>query len=185
MAWSMKKTSEAFHISRPHGHRVPLVLDSPHSGTEFPGDFGAAVSLERLRQAEDSYVDELFAHGPEAGATLIAARFPRSYVDPNRSLLDIDSALLASPWPGPAQSSRKTELGIGLIWRVLDSGEPIYARKLSVAEGVASAPAVAALARKLGVEMPICEAVTAILAGKIDIDSAIEALLSRPLKTEI
>ena len=130
----MKKTSEAFHISRPHGHRVPLVLDSPHSGTEFPGDFGAAVSLERLRQAEDSYVDELFAHGPEAGATLIAARFPRSYIDPNRSLLDIDPALLASPWPGPAQSSRKTELGIGLIWRVLDSGEPIYARKLSVAE---------------------------------------------------
>jgi glycerol-3-phosphate dehydrogenase (NAD(P)+) len=59
------------------------------------------------------------------------------------------------------------------------------AGKLSVAEGVESAPAVKALARKLGVEMPICEAVAAILAGQLDIDQAIEALLSRPLKTEL
>jgi N-formylglutamate deformylase len=65
---------------------------------------------------------------------LVAARFPRSYIDANRSLLDIDEALLAAPWPGPLARSRKTELGIGLVWRVLDNGDPIYARKLSVAE---------------------------------------------------
>jgi len=56
--------------------------------------------------------------------------------------------------------------------------------KLSVAEGVASAPAVRQLARKLGVETPICEAVAAILAGEADIDQAISGLLSRPLKSE-
>ena len=39
--------------------------------------------------------------GPRLGATLIAARFPRSYIDPNRSLLDIDASLLEAPWPGP------------------------------------------------------------------------------------
>jgi len=113
---------------------TPLVLDSPHSGTDYPEDFGHAVPREALRRAEDAYVDELYASGPEVGATLIAARFPRSYIDPNRSLLDIDASLLEAPWPGPAIPSRKTELGIGLIWRVLDSGEPIYARKLSVDE---------------------------------------------------
>jgi N-formylglutamate amidohydrolase len=90
--------------------------------------------MRALRQAEDSYVDELYGCGPKHGATLIAARFPRSYIDPNRSLLDIDASLLETRWPGPASGSRKTELGIGLIWRVLDSGEPIYSRKLSIEE---------------------------------------------------
>jgi len=124
----------AYHLTPPGERHVPLVLDSPHSGTEYPEDFKPGVPIELLRAAEDSYVDELYAHGPAAGATLIAARFPRSYIDPNRSLLDIDASLLAGPWPGPAIATRKTELGVGLIWRVLDSGQPIYARKLSVDE---------------------------------------------------
>ena len=123
-----------FRISSPSVRRVPLVLDSPHSGTDYPADFGAAVPVEALRASEDSFVDELYSTGPALGATLLAANFPRCYIDPNRSLLDIDAALLATPWPGPAIPSRKTELGVGLIWRVLDSGDPIYARKLSVDE---------------------------------------------------
>ena len=56
--------------------------------------------------------------------------------------------------------------------------------KLSVAEGVASAPAVRALAAKLRVETPICEAVAAVLAGEIDLDGAIDRLLSRPIRPE-
>jgi N-formylglutamate amidohydrolase len=130
----MTATHPAFHLTPPGERHVPLVLDSPHSGTEYPEDFRPGVALEKLRIAEDSYVDELYSHGPAAGATLIAARFPRSYIDPNRSLLDIDASLLAGPWPGPAVATRKTELGVGLIWRLLDSGQPIYARKLSVEE---------------------------------------------------
>ncbi|WP_297510656.1 NAD(P)H-dependent glycerol-3-phosphate dehydrogenase [uncultured Caulobacter sp.] len=58
------------------------------------------------------------------------------------------------------------------------------AGKVSIAEGVASAPAVRALARKVGVEAPICEAVAAILAGEVAVDAAIAGLLSRPLKSE-
>ncbi len=56
--------------------------------------------------------------------------------------------------------------------------------KLSVAEGVESAPAVRQLAARLGVEIPICEAVAAILADEISVDEAVARLLSRPLKTE-
>ena len=123
-----------FKIVRPTGTAVPLVLDSPHSGHDYPHDFGAAVSPQLLRESEDSFVDELYGAGPALGATLVAASFPRCYIDPNRSLLDIDASLIDGPWPGPAVPSRKTELGIGLIWRVLDSGEAIYRRKLSVAE---------------------------------------------------
>lgn len=62
--------------------------------------------------------------------------------------------------------------------------EQALAGKVSVAEGVASAPAVRALARKVGVEVPICEAVAAILDGEIEVDAAIARLLSRPLKSE-
>ncbi len=123
-----------FTVLKPTSSRVPLVLDSPHSGTDYPDDFGAAIGLERLREAEDTYVDELYHSGPDSGATLIAAHFPRSYIDPNRSLLDIDASLMDAPWPGPAVPSRKTQLGIGLIWRLLDTGEPIYSRKLTVDE---------------------------------------------------
>lgn len=123
-----------FDLHEPTGTRVPLVLDSPHSGTDYPDDFGTAMPPERLRETEDAYVDELYARAPQYGATLIAARFPRVYIDPNRSLLDIDASLLEAAWPGPAVPSRKTQLGVGLIWRLLDTGEPIYSRKLSVDE---------------------------------------------------
>ena len=126
--------TEPFVITPPRGRHVPLVLDSPHSGTDYPEDFRPAVPMEELRRAEDSFVDDLYSAGPALGARLIAARFPRSYIDPNRSLLDVDTSLLEAPWPGPAIRSRKTELGIGLIWRVLDSGRPIYDRKLGIEE---------------------------------------------------
>lgn len=56
--------------------------------------------------------------------------------------------------------------------------------KLSVAEGVASAPAVRALAARLGVETPICEAVAQILSGEAEVQEAILALLARPLRAE-
>ncbi len=42
--------------------------------------------------------------------------------------------MLDAPWPGPRQETSKTRLGKGLVWRVLDTGEAIYDRKLSVAE---------------------------------------------------
>ncbi len=117
-----------------HDHEIPVVFDSPHSGTIYPDDFGFAVPSAILRMAEDTHVEKLYAAAPGNGATLIAAQFPRSYIDCNRSLLDIDQALLATAWPGPINVSKKTEKGIGLVWRKLDTGEDIYSRRLSVAE---------------------------------------------------
>ena len=82
-----------------------------------------------------------------------------------------------------SSQSRNNSVGLALgAGKTLDQA---LAGKLSVAEGVASAPAVTGLARSLGVEMPISEAVAAILAGKIGIDAAIEGLLARPLKMEL
>lgn len=53
-----------------------------------------------------------------------------------------------------------------------------------VVEGEATAPAVLARAARLGIEMPICSAVDAILHRGADLDDAIRALLARPLRRE-
>jgi N-formylglutamate amidohydrolase len=113
---------------------VPLVCDSPHSGTVYPDDFGYAVPLALLRQGEDTHVDALWQAAPDVGATLLAAQFPRVYIDPNRTLADLDPDMLAGDWPEPLAPGEKTRLGKGLLWSRLDASTPIYQRKLSVAE---------------------------------------------------
>jgi glycerol-3-phosphate dehydrogenase (NAD(P)+) len=81
-----------------------------------------------------------------------------------------------------SMNSRNTSLGASLgEGRALAD---ILAERRSVAEGAESAPAVVALAAKHNVEMPICAAVESILAGRLNIDEAITALLSRPFKAE-
>jgi glycerol-3-phosphate dehydrogenase (NAD(P)+) len=51
-------------------------------------------------------------------------------------------------------------------------------------EGVFTAAAVMRLAERHAVEVPICAAVDAILAGRLAIDAALESLMTRPLRTE-
>jgi glycerol-3-phosphate dehydrogenase (NAD(P)+) len=82
-------------------------------------------------------------------------------------------------------SPQSRNMSVGLALGRGDSLAQALSGKLSVAEGVASAPAVRALAARLGVETPICEAVAGVLAGEMALDTAIAALLSRPLRAEI
>ena len=113
----------------------PLLLDSPHSGRIFPADFGAVASEHALRDGEDCFVDELWLPATERGVWLLAAEFPRTYVDANRHRGDIDLGLLGgAPWPHEYQPSARVGSGKSLLWRTLDDGEPIYDRALSVAE---------------------------------------------------
>ena len=113
---------------------LPLVLDSPHSGEHYPDDFDHAPPRNVVRQAEDTHVARLYRSVPKLGAALIEATFPRAYIDANRSLDDVDPAMLADAWPLPLAASRKTVQGIGLLWRIARGGAPMYNRKLTVAE---------------------------------------------------
>ena len=63
----------AFVVHGPAAPRVPLVLDSPHSGFDFPADFGSVLSEFDLRDGEDCFVDELYLPATERGVGLIAA----------------------------------------------------------------------------------------------------------------
>lgn len=110
---------------------APLVLDSPHSGHDFPADFGAVVTEAELRESEDCYVDELYAAAHELGVPLLAATFPRTYLDPNRNAGDVDLDLIDGPWLWEYRPSGKARIGKSLLWRTLEDGRPIYGGKLA------------------------------------------------------
>src|SRR5690606_3228991 len=119
---------------RPRRIGAPLVFDVPHSGRVYPEDFGPAVPLSLLYGGEDRFVDELVARAPERGAHLVVARFARTYIDPNRRVTDVDEGLLDAPWPVPVGPSPRAALGVGLVFRRIGQGVPIYDRKLPIAE---------------------------------------------------
>jgi glycerol-3-phosphate dehydrogenase (NAD(P)+) len=72
--------------------------------------------------------------------------------------------------------SRNLTLGIAL-----GRGEPPPEK---LAEGKFTAPVLVELAASQGVEMPVSQAVAAILRGNVTIDAAIEGLLTRPFRAE-
>lgn len=115
-----------------------LVLDSPHSGTHYPADFGAACDLATLRRAEDTHVEKIYNFAPALGAAWVEAHFPRIYLDANRDTTEVDTDMLDGAWTDPVTTDevvlQKVRLGKGLIWRFTDEGVPIYDRLLSVAE---------------------------------------------------
>lgn len=118
---------------------TPLVLDSPHSGINYPDNFAFACDLDTLRRAEDTHVEKLYDFAPALGVAWVEALFPRSYLDANRNTTEVDVSLFDAPWPDPVETDpltlSKVRLGKGLIWRMTDDGVPIYDRALTVAEG--------------------------------------------------
>ena len=131
----MKQTiAGVFDLWLPERPVAPVVFDSPHSGADYPADFDTIAPESRLRRAEDMFVDDLFDSAPTAGVAMLAALFPRSYIDPNRALQDIDRRLIDGVWPADLRMSEKSRLGHGLIWRICPPDTPMYGRKLAVAE---------------------------------------------------
>jgi N-formylglutamate amidohydrolase len=124
-------------LQLPVARILPLVLASPHSGTEYPANFLAVSRLDpvTLRRSEDSFVDELFGAGPRLGAPLLSARFPRAYVDVNREAYELDPDMFVDALPKFVNAgSPRVRMGLGTIARIVASGEEIYAKKLCFAE---------------------------------------------------
>ena len=124
-----------FTISRPARLTNPLVFDSPHSGKIYPPHFKQASNLAplALRKSEDAYVDELFGHVPLAGSPLIAAHFPRAYLDVNREPYELDPKLIRGPLPDYANTeSLRVAGGLGTVARLVAEREEIYADRLTL-----------------------------------------------------
>jgi N-formylglutamate deformylase len=114
---------------------IPLICDSPHSGTRYPDDFNYAVDYPDLRRCEDTHVEKLWAAVPGVGGTLVHATFPRSYTDANRTEFDIDVSMIEGVWPDRVEPSQRClKLGNGLVFSKTTTLKSIYDRKLSVSE---------------------------------------------------
>lgn len=81
-------------------------------------------------------------------------------------------------------SPQSRNMSCGLALGRGESLDAILSARKAVTEGVATAPAIMALAEREGVDMPICQAVHQVLSGALDTDGAIEALLARPFRAE-
>ena len=119
--------------------RVPFVFNSPHSGRYYPKRFLAMVRLDgwAIRRSEDCYVDELFAGATGLGAPMLAANFPRAYLDVNREPWELDPRMFADPLPSFANvRSPRVAGGLGTIPRLVGEGLDIYAARLPLAEAI-------------------------------------------------
>jgi glycerol-3-phosphate dehydrogenase (NAD(P)+) len=79
-------------------------------------------------------------------------------------------------------SSRNYSLGKGIGEG--RSPTELLADRRTVAEGAFTAPVLARLAREKGIDMPIVEAVDALIAGRANVDQVLDALLTRPPRAE-
>lgn len=126
-----------FSASGDSDARWPLVMASPHSGTDFPAGFLAAsrLGLPQLRRAEDPFVDALL--DGVVGVPVLRARYGRAFLDLNRAADELDPAMFDSPLSIASQWSDRVAAGLGVLPRIAGQGLDIYRRRLDPAEAEA------------------------------------------------
>ncbi|ESX06774.1 N-formylglutamate amidohydrolase [Mesorhizobium sp. LSJC268A00] len=128
-----------FEIRSGAEQRVPFVFNSPHSGRYYPDRFLAMARLDRnaIRRSEDCYVDELFGGAVALGAPILAANFPRAYLDVNREPWELDPRMFAEPVPSFCNiRSARVAGGLGTVPKLVGEGLDIYSGRLPLAEAV-------------------------------------------------
>ena len=134
-----------FEIRSGAEQRVPFLFNSPHSGRYYPERFLAMARLDRnaIRRSEDCYVEELFGGAVPLGAPLLAANFPRAYLDVNREPWELDPRMFAEPVPSFCNiRSARVAGGLGTVPKLVGEGLDIYPGRLPLAEAVARIEAV-------------------------------------------
>lgn len=122
-----------FVLTEPLTQSVPVVLNSPHSGRTYPEAFLAHSRLTplELRRSEDAFVDLLIAPAVALGAPMLAANFPRAWLDLNREPWELDPKLFAGPLPKWANTrSPRVIGGLGAIPRIVAEGQEIWPERL-------------------------------------------------------
>ncbi|ESY72434.1 N-formylglutamate amidohydrolase [Mesorhizobium sp. M1050] len=150
-SFKLKTAAEDFSVFPPFEirsgaeQRVPFLFNSPHSGRYYPERFLAMARLDRnaIRRSEDCYVDELFGGAVALGAPMLAANFPRAYLDVNREPWELDPRMFAEPVPSFCNiRSARVAGGLGTVPKLVGEGLDIYPGRLPLAEAVARIEAV-------------------------------------------
>ncbi|WP_417482508.1 N-formylglutamate amidohydrolase [Maricaulis sp.] len=138
MVVSRPPSAPAFRLSLPEeAATIPLVLDSPHSGTALPPGFETLATREQQLTAWDAFIPDLWSGAVAAGASLVEANFARIVIDPNRAVDDIDPDMVDGAWPAPwgkLAPTRYSARGMGLIRKLILPGLPMYAGPLTPQE---------------------------------------------------
>jgi len=130
-------SSKPYSVTEIDQQNSPIVLASPHSGNCYDKGFvdKSRLTLPELRRGEDAFIDELFVAAKDLGIPLIAAHFPRAFVDANRAPWELDSDMFADPLPGfvTTQSPRITA-GLGTVAKFAAGNRQIYRHKLNFSD---------------------------------------------------
>ena len=121
-------------VNKPRLWRSGVIFASPHSGNIYPKAFvsRSELSEQALRRNEDTFITDLFAPVVDLGAPLLAAVFPRCFVDVNRAPDELPYAWIANDVnSGAKASSPRAEAGLGVIPTMLSETTEIYKKPLS------------------------------------------------------
>jgi N-formylglutamate amidohydrolase len=124
----------AYRLLSPSEPTTSVVVASPHSGRHYPRSFLRSSMLDErsIRSSEDAFMDMLVEAAPELGAPLLAAEYPRAYIDLNRSADELDPGVIDGV--GRVVQTPRISSGLGVIPRVVANGRAIYRGKLDRAE---------------------------------------------------
>jgi N-formylglutamate amidohydrolase len=120
----------AFSLVSPPETTASVVVASPHSGRHYPLAFLRESLLDEcaIRSSEDAFMDLLVEAAPRLGAPLLAAEYPRAYIDLNRSPDELDPSVIEGV--GRVVQTPRISSGLGVIPRVVANGRAIYRGKL-------------------------------------------------------
>ena len=123
-----------YNLSYPEIQSTSVIFCSPHSGRYYPEEFIKMSALDErtIRSSEDAFVDKLVSQVTDFGALFLKALLPRAYVDLNRSINELDPALIEGV--SSQQINSRVNSGLGIIPRVVGGGKEIYKGKISTLE---------------------------------------------------
>lgn len=119
-----------FSLHAPERGETPVIVEIPHAGLAIPETVAGSLIVPRdvVLRDSDLYVDRIWDHAPEHGATLLCASVSRYVVDLNRAPDDVDRDTVPDhPAPRPTQAR-------GVVWRVTTEGRPALRSPLRHAE---------------------------------------------------
>ncbi|HCO54967.1 N-formylglutamate amidohydrolase [Pelagibacterium nitratireducens] len=129
----------AFETIRPRRQVAPIIVNSSHSGRDYPARFLKLSRLNEMaiRQSEDAWVDEIFGRAPHMGLPLLRANFPRAYLDVNREPYELDPKMFRDPLPEHFNTtSPRIAAGLGTIARIVSENRPIYRERLALEDAL-------------------------------------------------
>src|SRR5688572_27912357 len=96
-----------FSLHAPERGETAVLVEVPHAGLAIPEGVAGTliVPLDVVLRDSDLYVDRIWEHAPDHGATLLSASVSRYVVDLNRAADDVDRDTVPDhPAPRPTQA---------------------------------------------------------------------------------